>query len=77
MFKLRWARMVLFLLGMFILLREPEGILRFTWIEKIPDGSVRPAQMLRFTPFALRNGQNPWDMPQELDFGLLRSGCKV
>lgn len=76
-FKQRRARMVLFVLGMFILLREPEGLLRFTWIEKILHGSVRPAQMLRFTSLALRNGQSPWDMPQELDFGLLRAGCQV
>lgn len=75
--KLGWARILLFLIGMWILLRNPEGIVRFSWLETLHQSGVRPARMLRFTPVALPNGQKRWDAPLELDVGLLGAGCKL
>ena len=74
--KLGWARVLLLLVGMWLLLRDPEGIARFAWLETIPQSGVRPARMLRFTPVALRS-QKQWAPPLTFDVGLLGAGCKL
>ena len=77
MFKLQWARALSFILGLWVLLRDPEGIARLTWVSDIPAATVKRAKMLRFTALQLRNGNSNWSVPVQPDFGLLKDGCKL
>ena len=76
-FKLQWARALSFILGLYVLLRAPEGLARFAWVSDIPAATVRRTKFLRFTALELRNGQSNWSSPVQPDFGLLRAGCKL
>jgi hypothetical protein len=75
--KLWWGRLLTFAIGMWLMLRDPEGLLRFSWLETIPQAGVRTARLLRFSPVALADGQKQRGAPLQPDVGLLRAGCKL
>jgi hypothetical protein len=81
--KLGWGRLLIFGVGMWIMLRDPEGLLRFSWLETIPQAGVRSARMLRISPVApadasARKQSDALLQPDvQPDVGLLRDGCKL
>jgi len=75
-----WARVLLVLLGLWELLRPPEGLARMTWqhgASSIPNSVVRQARNFRFTTLVLRNGHDSPLSHGIASFGLLRGNCKV
>ena len=69
--------MLLFIIGCYLLLRGPYGLVQLTWVGSLPAAAIRKARMIRFTPLVLRNGAAPTGRPVQLGFGPLLSGCLV
>ena len=75
-----WARSLIFFVGMWVLMRPPEGLARMTWQKgptSIPESVVRTARHFRFTALSLRNGQHEYISHGLSSFGLLKGSCKV
>jgi len=77
MYKLQWVRLLSLLVGLWGLLRPPEGIAIGLWTRLVPESSLRRAHMLRFTVSSLRSGETALDELALPGFGLLRHGCRI
>ena len=77
-FSLNWARLLAIIIGMWVLIRTPSGILRGTWMQHVPASAMRNASAFRFTAFELRKGTGNDNIKHGLtDFGPLCNGVKV
>ena len=77
-FSLNWARLLAIIIGMWVLIRTPFGILRGTWVQHVPASVMRNASAFRFTAFELRKGTGNEKVKHGLtDFGPLWHGVKV
>ena len=74
---LYWVRALLFVLGVWVLLRDGEGLFRLKWRDAIPRASMIRARKMRFRAVALRTGAKEWDAPVTPQFGLLMGDCKL
>jgi len=74
---LYWVRALLFLLGLWMLVRDGEGLIRLKWRDAIPRASLMRARKLRFRAVALRTGETHWDAQVIPKFGLLMGDCKL